>query len=133
MPAPPASAAAGTSRGLAPSIAEATQTPTRTAKVKPDTSHVDNLYVESAQLEALLAELSGIESGNGTQLVLASTLRDRVAGIDEALSSSLDDQIRSRLWQQRVDALRELVALAAEQRRDALYGTRGDYAMVQVY
>lgn len=93
------------------------------------------LQAESARLESLLAELSGADTGSGVQLALSASLRTQVAGIDDALAGNdLDDASRSGLWQERVELLRALAGLAADQRWQALYGGNGaDYALVQVH
>jgi hypothetical protein len=93
------------------------------------------LQAESARLEGLLAELSAADTGDGMQLALGASLRTQVAGIDDALAGTdLDAAARSGLWQQRVELLRALAGLAAEQRWQALYGRDGpDYALVQVH
>lgn len=96
---------------------------------------LEPLQAESARLESLLAELSGADAGSGVQLALTASLRTEVAGIDDALAGTgIDDATRSGLWRQRVELLRELAGLAADQRWQALYGGNGaDYALVQVY
>lgn len=96
---------------------------------------LEPLQAESARLESLLAELSGADAGSGVQLALTASLRTEVAGIDDALAGSgLDAAARSGLWRQRVELLRELAGLAADQRWQALYGGTGvDYALVQVH
>lgn len=101
----------------------------------PPRPGLEPLQAESARLEGLLAELSGTDAGSGVQLALSASLRTQVAGIDEALAGTdLDAAARSGLWQQRVELLRALAGLAAEQRWQALYGGNGaDYALVQVH
>lgn len=96
---------------------------------------MERLYVESAHLEGLLAELSGPEPGDGVQLALTVSLRSQVADIDTALSGTqLDEPTLASLWRQRVAVLRELVGITADQRWNALYGDpSADYALVQVY
>ncbi|KAF1698749.1 hypothetical protein CSC62_04170 [Pseudoxanthomonas jiangsuensis] len=98
-------------------------------------AEIARLHAESARLEALLAELSQAAGGDAVQLTLASELHARVEAIDADLSTGVRDPgIREGLWQQRVDALRQLATLAADQRWDALYGERDSgYALVQVY
>lgn len=96
---------------------------------------LEPLQAESARLEGLLTELSDADAGSGVQLALSASLRTQVAGIDDALAGTdLDAAARSGLWQQRVELLRALAGLAAEQRWQALYGGNGaDYALVQVH
>lgn len=112
----------------------ATVAATREPVAKP-AADLRPLQEESARLERLLGSLAGTQGGDGLQLALAASLQAEVAGIDDALARpTLDDDARAGLWQQRVEALRELASLAADQRWQALYG--GDssaYALVQVY
>ncbi|MCR6685535.1 hypothetical protein [Pseudoxanthomonas sp.] len=98
-------------------------------------AEIARLHAESARLEALLAELSQAAGGDAVQLTLASELHARVETIDADLSTGVRNPgIRESLWRQRVDALRQLATLAADQRWDALYGERDSgYALVQVY
>ena len=93
------------------------------------------LQEESARLERLLDTLAATQAGDGMQIALAASLQAEVAGIDEALAGpALDDSARAGLWRQRVETLRELATLAADQRWQALYGGEpGGYALVQVY
>lgn len=111
-------------------------TPRAVRDTAATSTHMDALYTESARLEALVAGLSDMQAGDGVQLALASSLRQQVAGIDEAIASGgLDEHTRNGLWQQRVDTLRQLAGIAADQRWNALYGDGGSagYALVQVY
>ncbi|GAB3515317.1 hypothetical protein [Pseudoxanthomonas daejeonensis] len=97
---------------------------------------LEELHAESARLEALLTELSDdAGSGDGARLALTISLRTQVSYIDAALSGApLDEPALVDLWKQRVETLRELAGVAAEQRWNALYGgPAADYALVQVY
>jgi len=129
--APATTVAVATPDGTSPSPASTAGT-VADGGTDPD---LERLYAESARLEALLAQLSaGLESGDGVQLALTSSLRGRLAGIDAALAdAALDEDARAGLWHQRVDALRQLAGLAADQRWNALYGATAEYALVQVH
>ncbi|GEM_PF-2789093 len=142
-PAPRAQATAA-ARGTGTPGAHATPTqaaPQGVASIQPRAAatvapagDIDRLHVESARLEALLAELSDGTGGDGVQLALASSLQAQVAGIDEALSQAgLDEPARTGLWRERVDALTQLTSLAADRRLAALYGSGVDYALLPVY
>ncbi|WP_024867740.1 hypothetical protein [Pseudoxanthomonas suwonensis] len=131
----------------APIAAKTPDAPAQTAPTTPATvaatrepaampaANLRPLQEESARLERLLGSLAGTQGGDALQLALAASLQAQVAGIDDALARpALDEGARAGLWQQRVEALRELASLAADQRWQALYG--GDssgYALVQVY
>ena len=118
-----------------PATASADAPVERASTAGPAESGLEPLQAESARLESLLAELSGTDAGGGVQLALSASLRTRVAGIDDALAGTeLDAAARSNLWQERVELLRALAGLAADQRWQALYGGNGaDYALVQVH
>ncbi|MFY0084500.1 hypothetical protein ABTP93_20695, partial [Acinetobacter baumannii] len=65
--------------------------------------------------------------------VMASELDDRVASIDAALTDpQLGETERRQLWQQRVEALRELAGLEGTQRWLAANGESYDGALVSV-
>lgn len=118
-----------------PAPAADTPAPRRADTTGADAT-LQRLYAESARLEALLAHLSdGFEPAEGVQVALSASLRGRLAGIDAALADApLDERERAGLWHARVDALRQLTSLAADQRLHALYGTSaGGYALVEVY
>ena len=150
--APPVPAAAVQAAPEPDRLSPSTATPTRIDNRTPETAAaaaqaqpastagatepgLEPLQAESARLESLLAELSGTDAGGGVQLALSASLRTRVAGIDDALAGTgLDAAARSNLWQERVELLRALAGLAADQRWQALYGGNGaDYALVQVH
>lgn len=79
-----------------------------------DTASLDALYAESAQLEAVLAQLPDAGVQNAAALTLSADLHDQVAYIDAALSQpALDNDARDRLWRERVDALRRLAGVQA--------------------
>ncbi|WP_019397519.1 hypothetical protein [Pseudoxanthomonas sp. GW2] len=96
---------------------------------------LDQLQAESARLEALLAELSVDGPVDGAQLALVLALQAQVGEVDAALAApALAADARAELWQHRVALLRELAAVASDQRWDALFADASSrYALVQVY
>ena len=85
---------------------------TRLAESDAPTQPIESLYAESAQLEQLLALVRDERVASGASAALSSDLDDRVAGIDDALTQpGLDATDRNRLWQQRVDAMQQLVGI----------------------
>lgn len=85
---------------------------TRLAQSDQPTQRIESLYAESAQLEQLLAMVRDERVASGASAALSSDLDDRVAGIDAALTQAdLDPADRDRLWQQRVDAMQQLVGI----------------------
>jgi hypothetical protein len=82
---------------------------------RPD--RLDALYAESAQLEAVLAQLPESQVANAATEALSAGLQDRVASIDAALSQPVvPPDTQADLWQQRVDTLRQLTGVATTQR-----------------
>lgn len=78
---------------------------------------LDTLYSESARLEAVLAQMPEARMSNAATEALSESLQERVARIDVALSQpAVADDARAELWQQRVDALRQLTGVTATQR-----------------
>lgn len=85
-----------------------------TAARAPEAASLDALYAESAQLEAVLAQLPDGGAQNATALTLSADLHDQVAYIDAALSQpALTRDTRNRLWRERVDTLRQLTGVQA--------------------
>ncbi len=85
---------------------------TRLAESDASTQPIEALYAESAQLEQLLALVRDERVASGASAALSSDLDDRVASIDAALTQpGLDTAERDRLWQQRVDAMQQLVGI----------------------
>jgi hypothetical protein len=120
-------------RTTAPTTAAATMPPS-SAPPTATASELQQLHGESARLEALLSALSSGESGDAVQLALAASLQAQVAGIDDALAwGELDAAARTGLWRERVDVLRQLTGLAADQRLAVLHGGGADYAVLPVY
>lgn len=87
---------------------------------------LESLYVESAHLESLLTQIQDERVASGPAMAMAGALEDRIAAIDHALSQPGNDDIEQRdLWQQRVDALRQLAGLEGTQRWLAASGNPG--------
>lgn len=85
---------------------------TRLAQSDPSARPIEALYAESAQLEQFLAMVRDERVASGTSAALSSDLDDRVAGIDAALvQPDLDAANHDRLWQERVDAMQQLVGI----------------------
>jgi hypothetical protein len=85
---------------------------TRLAASAASSEPIESLYAESAQLEQLLALVRDERVASGASAALSSELDGRVAGIDAALTQAgLDAADRNRLWQQRVDAMQQLVGI----------------------
>lgn len=103
----------------------------RTAAVPPE--DLESLYVQSAQLEGLLALARDERVASGTSAALSDELDARVAGIDTALiQPGLSDAQRADLWNQRVDALQQLVGIEATARLYAARGQSYDAALVSI-
>jgi hypothetical protein len=97
------------------------------------TPQLDRLQAESAQLEALLALARDDAVSSGAVAAVADELADQVALIDAALvQPSLSGAQRTALWQDRVDALRQLAGFETTQRLLAARGERQDSLLVSV-
>lgn len=111
-------------------------TPSAAVAPPPATSPADpleQLYFESAQLEALLAVARDDRVSSATAAVLAEAYEDRLAAIDAALARpGLDSETQVSLWQQRVEGLRSLTGFESNRRWLAAQGTRYDGAVVLV-
>ena len=94
---------------------------------------LEPLYARSAQLEGLLALARDERVAGGTSAALTDELDARVAGIDTALiQPGLSEAQRADLWNQRVDALQQLVGIEATNRLYAARGQRHDAALVSI-
>lgn len=90
------------------------------------------LYAESAQLEALLTLARDDRVSSAGAALLSDELDAQVAAVDASLAQSdLDDDERLRLWQARVDALRQAAGFESTQRLLASQG-RSDVMLVSV-
>ena len=98
---------------------------TRLAIADAATQPIESLHAESAQLEQLLAMVRDDRVASATSVALSSDLDNHIAGIDDALAQpDLDTTDRDRLWQQRVDALQQLVGIETTNR---LLSARGEH------
>lgn len=94
---------------------------------------LERLYAESAQLEALVALARDDRVATGAAATLTSAYDMQVAGIDAALREpDMDAAQRTALWQQRVDALRQLAGFESTQRMLAAQGEHYDAMLVSI-
>ena len=101
--------------------------------VVASTDALEQLYAESAQLEALLAIARDERVSSGTAAALAGDLDHQLAGIDAALMQpGLSRAEQLALWQRRVDALRSVVSFEGTRRWLAAQGERYDGALVSI-
>ena len=127
--------AAAATRGaqVPPALPQPAATRTATAASPSDSDALIRLQRESAQLEALVMLARNDRVASAPAAVMASELDDRVASIDAALTDpQLGETERRQLWQQRVEALRELAGLEGTQRWLAANGESYDGALVSV-
>ncbi len=125
-------------RETAPAAIASVPDPSRSATTPPaqtdNTAALETLYAESAQLEALLAQVSDDRVASGPAMALSAELHDRVASIDVALSQpDVDAQARVGLWRERVATLQRLTGVEGTQRWMAANGYRADGAVAQIY
>lgn len=123
VPALADTAAAQPATGVSPGIAgTAAARPARgiaagtmpAGDIAPAPDPLAPLYDESAQLEAVLAQLPEATAANAATVALAAGLQERMARIDAALSQpSIPTDARADLWRQRVDTLRQLTGVQA--------------------
>ena len=97
-------------------------------------SELEQLYAESAQLEALVAMARDDRvATTGTAAALASQYDAQVADIDGRLiQPDVTPEERTRLWRARVAALRELAGFESTQRLLAAHGERYDAMLVSI-
>ncbi|HVK50713.1 MAG TPA: hypothetical protein VM469_03115 [Pseudoxanthomonas sp.] len=94
----------------------------------------EDLYAESARLEALLAQIRDDRVSSGTAMALSAELHDRLGGIDAALSQpELEAGERLGLWRERVATLQRLTGVESTQRWMAANGYRADGQVAQIY
>jgi len=99
----------------------------------PSRAEFERLYAESAQLEAVLAMARDDRVASGPAAALSDELDAYLTSIDAALSQpALPRSQRLALWDQRVDALRQVAGFASTQRWLAANGDRYDGALVSV-
>jgi hypothetical protein len=106
---------------------------TNTQPVVAGADALEQLYAESAQLEALLAMARDERVSSGTAAALAGDLDRQLASIDTALMQpGLSRAQQVALWRQRVDALRSVVSFEGTRRWLAAQGERYDGALVSI-
>jgi len=103
-----------------------------TAATPTPATGLQDLYAESARLEALLSVARDDRVASAGAAMLSSELDARVAAIDAALArADLDDDERLQLWQARVESLRQAAGFESTQRLLASQG-RSDAMLVSV-
>ena len=104
------------------------------ANAGAEANPLESLYAESAQLEALLSQISDDRVASGPAMALSAQLHDRVASIDAALSQpDLAADARLDLWRERVAALQRLTGVEGTQRWMAANGYRADGEVARIY
>lgn len=97
------------------------------------TDALEQLYAQSAQLEALLAMARDDRVSSATAAALGGDLDQELARIDAALMQpGLPHAEQLALWRQRVDALRTVVGFEGTRRLLAAQGERYDGALVSI-
>ena len=133
---------AGQPQGRAPAPAvESASAESATALAAADTAEVEaadaaaiaQWQAESAQLEALVALARDERVGSAGATLMSVDLDGRIGVIDAALrEDGLPAAQRAALWEQRVQALRDLAGIESTQRWLAAHGERYDGALVRV-
>lgn len=128
VPAPPVESAS-----VEPATALAAVETEATAADTADTAAIAQWQAESAQLEALVALARDERVGSAGATLMSADLDSRIGLIDAALrEDGLPAAQRASLWEQRVQALRELAGVESTQRWLAAHGERYDGALVRV-
>lgn len=100
----------------------------------PSSPSQEDLYAESARLEALLSQIRDDRVSSATAMALSAELHDRISGIDAALSQpDLDAGQRLNLWRERVATLQRMTGVESTQRWMAANGYRTDGQVAQIY
>lgn len=108
--------------------------PNKVAAVAPSPPSQEDLYAESARLEALLSQIRDDRVSSATAMALSAELHDRISGIDAALSQpDLDAGQRLGLWRERVATLQRMTGVESTQRWMAANGYRADGQVAQIY
>lgn len=106
----------------------------RATAIAEQHGRLESLYAESARLEAVLARLQEPRVASATAAALSAELQDRIVDIDGALSQAdVPSTSQLALWQQRVDALRQLTGVETTQRWMAAQGATTEQSLAQVY
>ncbi|WP_295362087.1 hypothetical protein [Arenimonas sp.] len=99
-----------------------------------DATALQALMQESAQLEGLLATISGAESGSANALLLGLAFEERLRDIDAALADpALADDAEALLWQRRVALLRDYASLRGTEQWVAMQGGHFEGDLVATY
>jgi len=107
--------------------------PTNTAVAQAASDPMQQLYAESAQLEALVALARDDRVATASGAVITGELDARIGLIDAALSQpDLPPAQRNVLWQQRIGALRELAGVESTERWLAARGESFEGTVVHV-
>ncbi len=107
-----------------------TPQPVRSAQAEPT---LEQLYAESARLEALLQYARDDRVSSASAAALSSEMDARVATIDRALMRpGLSPEQQLWLWRSRVDALRSQAGFESTRRWLAANGERYDGAVARV-
>lgn len=110
----------------------APQTPAKPA-IAVTADSLEQLYAESAQLEALLAMARDERVSSGSAAAVAGDLDQQLASIDAALMQpGLPPARQLALWRDRVEALRAVVGFEGTRRWLAAQGERYDGALALV-
>jgi hypothetical protein len=127
-PAPPVESAS-----VEPASALAAVETEATAADTADAAAIAQWQAESAQLEALVALARDERVGSAGATLMSADLDSRIGLIDAALrEDGLPAAQRASLWEQRVQALRDLAGVESTQRWLAAHGERYDGALVRV-
>lgn len=101
---------------------------------QPGPADLQALMQESAQLEALLASMSGSESGSASALMLGLAFEDRLRELDATLAQpDLPADQQARLWQSRVALLRDYASLRGTEQWVAVQGGQLDGSLVATF
>ncbi|MEZ0472749.1 hypothetical protein [Luteimonas salinilitoris] len=99
----------------------------------PVDATLEALYVESAQLEALVPLMQDTRVSSGSAALLAGELETRLALIDATLTQpDLPPDRELALWQARVDTLRTLAGFEGTRRWLAANGSHYDPVLVRI-
>ena len=122
-------------RILAPDDAVAPPTVATNTPTRPSTAidPLEQLYAQSAQLEALLAMARDDRVATGAAVEVAAGLEGELARIDAQLRQpGLSRERQLALWRARVDTLGTMADFEGTRRWLAVHGERYDGALVQV-
>lgn len=121
-------------RALQPDVpGPAAGSTTSTVGIQPGTAPMEALYLESAQLEALLAHARDDRVSSGAAASVGAQLDARLAAIDAELARADPVPARQRaLWESRVGVLRQLLEFEGTRRWLAVNGDAYDGALARV-